>query len=763
MSFLPDLAGLFANAPSDVDDSDASPGPDFPRSDPAPDAPDTREPPDTMSRETEMKVAALEGTVSGLKDTVQGASADVTELRDAVRTNREETDNRFNQVDNKIQSVLDAITALTGRLPQAAAAPPAPPAPGQGQGQAQPGQALTQQPPPQVQAQVNRARPPSFQPACLPALSIESSREAVDDWINAFLCETDRCNLELGALAKTLRAIIPVELKKEIRRLTGFDLADPTDASYRWAAADYFKALRETFDKLSNRICAGWKLLYRPQRQGESAAKYAAALNVLASYTEYAECEALRRDIFIHGLQRQSVREAVMKCCVPAELEYPSLAKAISIATANEEAEDTGSSRANSVMSEACADPDFDANAVSAYRKSKQFNPKNNQGKAPFCNYCKSKGHLKDQCPKKKKRETAAAATTTAQAQMVFQDSDDSDVGSYSISVGHVYASVNNVSASASGRDAKKSPLVCDLRHVRVGLRLPGGRAESEVVALADTGSAVNILTPASFKSFQRTDFTDTSPIDVPLQPASIKIRAANTHALNVKGQFDCSVVFRGKAYPVTFLVAPASTDMLSRELVERIGLYSFSPEAKSFSDRTGQRLLASTVSAQETENLTTPDPTPVRPKPRGDQKQLFDVNRSGSSLVSSLFPSRASLPAETLSVIDAARARLAAAGLDPSAATPDDILELYKGVFDDKSKPLTTMSTTPMVIDLVDDATPFAVSGPRPIPYAIESKVKEALDEMEHRGVVRRVTLAFSHAFCKEEGRIGPDRRRHG
>jgi len=67
------------------------------------------------------------------------------------------------------------------------------------------------------------------------------------------------------------------------------------------------------------------------------------------------------------------------------------------------------------------------------------------------------------------------------------------------------------------------------------------------------------------------------------------------------------------------------------------------------------------------------------------------------------------------------------------------DVLKEYQDVFDG-DKPLKPMDGPPMVIKLKQNAEPFQVRGPRPIPLPIKAEAKQLIDDQVARGVLTKV-----------------------
>ena len=90
-------------------------------------------------------------------------------------------------------------------------------------------------------------------------------------------------------------------------------------------------------------------------------------------------------------------------------------------------------------------------------------------------------------------------------------------------------------------------------------------------------------------------------------------------------------------------------------------------------------------------------------------------------------------------------------------SALEQKLLSDFGDVFDEEG-PLKTMSGPPMSIELLPDAVPFAVSGARPIPYALRDKAKHKLDDLEANKIIAPVTepTLWTHPMVIVEGPNG-------
>ncbi len=69
-----------------------------------------------------------------------------------------------------------------------------------------------------------------------------------------------------------------------------------------------------------------------------------------------------------------------------------------------------------------------------------------------------------------------------------------------------------------------------------------------------------------------------------------------------------------------------------------------------------------------------------------------------------------------------------------------DELLREFSDVFDDESQELPAMHGDPVHIELRDDAKPFQVNGPRPIPLPLRAAAKGLIDDLQQRGVIAPV-----------------------
>ena len=74
-------------------------------------------------------------------------------------------------------------------------------------------------------------------------------------------------------------------------------------------------------------------------------------------------------------------------------------------------------------------------------------------------------------------------------------------------------------------------------------------------------------------------------------------------------------------------------------------------------------------------------------------------------------------------------------------AAIRAQLLEEFSDVFDDDSKELPTMQGDPIHIELRDDAKPFHVNGPRPIPLPLRQAAKGLIEDLRQRGIIAPVS----------------------
>lgn len=87
---------------------------------------------------------------------------------------------------------------------------------------------------------------------------------------------------------------------------------------------------------------------------------------------------------------------------------------------------------------------------------------------------------------------------------------------------------------------------------------------------------------------------------------------------------------------------------------------------------------------------------------------------------------------------------------LDPASVSETELLDVYADVFDNKSQPLMTLPSEPTPIEVAEDAEPYCVAGPRPIPFNLQDKVKADLIPWSYEGLSQKLqSLYLGAAIC--------------
>ena len=69
-----------------------------------------------------------------------------------------------------------------------------------------------------------------------------------------------------------------------------------------------------------------------------------------------------------------------------------------------------------------------------------------------------------------------------------------------------------------------------------------------------------------------------------------------------------------------------------------------------------------------------------------------------------------------------------------------DKLLSEFSDVFNDNDETLKEMKGPPMKIHLQENNEPFRITAARPIPFALREKVKNKLDDMVNKSIIRPV-----------------------
>ena len=209
---------------------------------------------------------------------------------------------------------------------------------------------------------------------------------------------------------------------------------------------------------------------------------------------------------------------------------------------------------------------------------------------------------------------------------------------------------------------------------------------------LADTGSAVNLVPTGVVRSWKR---SSGKPGRYQLQPADAKIRAANGSPITIHGKLSVELEWQGRKCVAPFYEADVGTPIIGLAVCRALGVFAGGADGPA------------QVSAME---------------------QVEGVKSAAAT---------------------AAGKRAADRGLVLEKMSSAQLMELYDEVFDDKAEALTTMDTAPMRIELKQDARPFCVTAPRPVPLPVLQRLKEAIEDMLRRGVIRVVPATEPTEWC--------------
>ena len=76
-------------------------------------------------------------------------------------------------------------------------------------------------------------------------------------------------------------------------------------------------------------------------------------------------------------------------------------------------------------------------------------------------------------------------------------------------------------------------------------------------------------------------------------------------------------------------------------------------------------------------------------------------------------------------------------------------LLEKFSKTTFNTVDPLTAKSGEPLKVHLKDNAVPYAVNTPIPVPHYWEKEIKEQLDNDESMGIIRKAPVGEANDYC--------------
>ena len=531
-----------------------------------------------------------------------------------------------------------------------------------------------------------KARTHSFKSSNLPELTVASSAKDFARWQNAFWTEMDRCGLEeepVRAQVATLTSAMDHDLREQVSDHAGVDLDDRTTVA-GLPVQGILDMVAAFFNASTDHNTAMLQLLRCRQTAAESGGHFLARVKRQARYTAFGSAPAQWRDhlvlgVLLNGLADDDIRDKIGR---KRDGVTPDLKRAVD---RMRELEITSKRRADAsritpVAASADAketDNEVTASKMSAYMSEKK-KPKPKQEKNvkdKFCTYCKKAGHEEHYCFKKKKdaRPKVDNETKSETAGSVFIVN----------SASPIHSKAGTGVAKLLRKDVE---VEADLGGATVAGTLP--------MALADTGSAVNLMPAKTLRQLKRSSGT---PGAYRLEPVGFQVKAANGSPIKVHGAVNCSLQLGNRTCEARFLVADVHEPILNLDTCVQLQIFT------------------------KTTNANAADVARTPSREAGRQYNL-----------------------ETL-----ARKTLEEAGVAPETVDDETLLAIYSDVFDDGEGELGKMDVAPMTIELKDGAVPFAINNPRPIPLAVVDKVKAAVFKLLERGVIRRLEVDEPTEWC--------------
>lgn len=534
-------------------------------------------------------------------------------------------------------------------------------------------------------------------------------------WREAWEANGKRHKLHLFGREEQVYAFLQAAGTRAARVLKFHFKVDPDHVD---TSVDRMTRLLEDYYRASqSETVAGVRFAQRAQRPGESFDDFRFALDELAADAEFCgHCEDRRlAEQLIAGLEDGEVRAELLRLRKPSVDQVVELCRAHEVAARENKVTVRGSLRDGAVVDAVRARTAYkerQRDEMAAKTKGKCSSCGGREHARPAacpaaesrCHRCGERGHWKPRCPKVRREGSPGQGGRAT-------GSNRDPVGiSYVGAVDSVLnAAVDDAVDGAAVCSVEVPPIVpgmdvrgfCRLRYVWVDVASVAGEELGRLAVLPDTGASASLMS--------RRDFAKLRGNRADLVPLTRPVRGVEGSCVDTDGTAYFAVSFHGRRLVVPFTVTPAyAGTLLSNYCCELLGAVVF-PAVPGYAAQA-----ASVIGG------VPPEPTsgggPLALESRGPPGE-----RGG----------RESLCGEG----------------DGVAGWREGVFRRYADVFDDEEAPLRPMIGEPMVIELRPGAVPTRLNCPRPIPLAIRDKAKRLLDDLEGRGVIRRI--AEPTAWC--------------
>ena len=539
----------------------------------------------------------------------------------------------------------------------------------------------------------------------VPPITKDSSVGQVDRWHKAAYRAALASNINnrsRNAAKLAMIGIIPDDVLIKLKPKFDFDQPEAhkaTEFASGWKGVLdlVLKLYGECEPQLNHQL----DMLERKKLKGESVAEFHAELCRLQQFTQWT-AEKIQRAIFVAGVEPKWREKLLLE---PEEL---GLEDTVQFMLRQERADKKSAHHQAVAHTEALREKEkVEAMKSSADKHGKADKPPKQAKKKMDakewikdkpCFKCKEVGHYAKDC----KSKSESAGNHHARVSATGVDEHEAEYGSVTAPLKYVKVHVGvNTTKKPRGPEAGKKIFRIDK-------------------ALVDTGSQVNILPvdwarARGLKTFE----------------SGVTIRGISEAEIKSDRKTLATVKFGNKMVKAQFVIGQVSKVLLGIDLCKRLGIAEVTAATQAVQGQHGMDRSKKVDPASQGQNGIG---RPVQRDAPAEQHMHIRCSHPG---LQKPLDVRAACPGGQLPSDQAVMAKLAEV---MTLAEVEEMMEANQDIFDDKTKPLSTIKGARMHIELKPGAVPRAVAAPRPIPYAEKAAVWEAIKEMWDRGIIQKM-----------------------